>query len=59
METTTTPIYYTNTTWDNETIKININYIIKLATILSDQKSTYDNKKQLNVKSVSQSSSKK
>jgi hypothetical protein len=29
METTSTPIYYTNTTWDNETIKININYIIK------------------------------
>jgi len=29
METTSTTIYYTNTTWDNETIKININYIIK------------------------------
>jgi hypothetical protein len=29
METTITPIYYTNTTWDNETIKINIKYITK------------------------------
>jgi len=29
METKFTPIYYTNTSLDNETIKININYIIK------------------------------
>ena len=29
METIITPVWYTNTTWDNETIKININYIIK------------------------------
>lgn len=29
METTITPIYYTNTSLDNERIKININYIIK------------------------------
>ncbi len=29
METTITPFWYTNTTWDNATIKININYIIK------------------------------
>lgn len=29
MEMTTTPIWYTNTSWDNLTIKININYIIK------------------------------
>jgi hypothetical protein len=29
METTITPIWYTNTSWDNSTIKININYIIK------------------------------
>ena len=29
METTITPIWYTNTSWDNTTIKININYIIK------------------------------
>jgi len=29
METTTTPIWYTNTSWDNSTIKINVNYIIK------------------------------
>jgi hypothetical protein len=29
MEMTTTPIWYTNTSWDNTTIKININYIIK------------------------------
>jgi hypothetical protein len=29
MKTIITPIYYTNTSLDNETIKININYIIK------------------------------
>lgn len=29
MENIITPIWYTNTTWDNSTIKININYIIK------------------------------
>jgi hypothetical protein len=29
MESTITPIWYTNTSWDNTTIKININYIIK------------------------------
>ena len=29
MEMTTKPIWYTNTSWDNSTIKININYIIK------------------------------
>ena len=36
MEMTITPIWYTiqavwysNTTWDTETIKINVNYIIK------------------------------
>jgi len=29
METTTTPIWYTNTSLDNSTIKINVNYIIK------------------------------
>ena len=29
METTITPIWWTNTSWDNSTIKININYIIK------------------------------
>jgi len=29
METTTTPIWYANTSWDNSTIKINVNYIIK------------------------------
>jgi len=29
MQTTITPIYYTNTSLDSETIKININYIIK------------------------------
>ena len=29
MEMTTTPIWYTNTSWDYPTIKININYIIK------------------------------
>ena len=29
MESTITPIWYTNTSWDNETIKINVKYIIK------------------------------
>lgn len=29
MKSTITPIWYTNTTWDTKTIKININYIIK------------------------------
>ena len=29
MEITITPIWYTNTSWDTETIKINVNYIIK------------------------------
>jgi hypothetical protein len=29
MEKTITPIWYTNTSWDNSTIKINVNYIIK------------------------------
>ena len=29
METTITPIWWTNTSWDNSTIKINVNYIIK------------------------------
>ena len=29
METTITPIWYTNTSWDDSTIKINVNYIIK------------------------------
>jgi hypothetical protein len=29
MGTTTTPIWYTNTSWDTTTIKINVNYIIK------------------------------
>ena len=29
MEPTITPIWYTNTSWDTETIKINVNYIIK------------------------------
>ena len=29
METTTIPIWYTNTSWDTTTIKINVNYIIK------------------------------
>ena len=29
MKTKTTPIWYTNTSWDNSTIKINVNYIIK------------------------------
>jgi len=29
METTITPVWYTNTTWDEPTIKINVNYIIK------------------------------
>jgi len=29
METTITPVWYINTSWDNSTIKININYIIK------------------------------
>ena len=29
MEMTIIPIWYTNTSWDNETIKINVNYIIK------------------------------
>ena len=28
METTITPIWWTNTSWDNPTIKINVNYII-------------------------------
>jgi len=28
METTITPIWWTNTSWDNSTIKINVNYII-------------------------------
>jgi len=29
MEMIITPIWYTNTSWDTETIKINVNYIIK------------------------------
>ena len=29
MESTIKPIWYTNTSWDNGTIKINVNYIIK------------------------------
>ena len=29
MESTITPIWYTNTSWDTETIKINVIYIIK------------------------------
>jgi hypothetical protein len=29
MENIITPIWYTNTSWDHLTIKININYIIK------------------------------
>ena len=29
MEATITPVWVTTTSWDNETIKININYIIK------------------------------
>ena len=29
MKSTITPIWYTNTTWDTKTIKINVNYIIK------------------------------
>ena len=29
MEMTITPIWYTNTSWDTEKIKINVNYIIK------------------------------
>lgn len=29
MEMTITPIWYTNTSWDDETIKINVKYIIK------------------------------
>jgi hypothetical protein len=29
MEPTITPVWYTNTSWDTETIKINVNYIIK------------------------------
>jgi hypothetical protein len=28
METTITPNWWTNTSWDNSTIKINVNYII-------------------------------
>jgi hypothetical protein len=29
MESTITPIWYTNTSWDDGTIKINVKYIIK------------------------------
>ena len=29
MESTITPIWYTNTSWDDSIIKIKINYIIK------------------------------
>jgi hypothetical protein len=29
METTITPAWYTNTTWDNSEIKLTVNYIIK------------------------------
>ena len=29
MKTIVTPVWFTNTSWDNTTIKININYIIK------------------------------
>jgi hypothetical protein len=29
MEMTITSVWYTNTSWDTETIKINVNYIIK------------------------------
>ena len=29
MEMTITPIWYTNTSWDNSKIKINVKYIIK------------------------------
>ncbi len=29
MESTITPIWYTNTSWDEPKFKININYIIK------------------------------
>ncbi len=29
MEMTITPVWYTNTSWDTETIKINVKYIIK------------------------------
>lgn len=29
MESTITPIWYTNTSWDTKKIKINVNYIIK------------------------------
>jgi len=29
METTITPIWYTNTSWDTPKFKINVNYIIK------------------------------
>jgi hypothetical protein len=28
-EITITPIWYTNTSWDDENFKINVNYIIK------------------------------
>jgi len=29
MESTITPVWYSTTSWDNENIKINVNYIIK------------------------------